>query len=83
MFKKLTGILSTLKIGGATGPLLKNSSGVLQIRNTGDSAFANLSIANPTSDAHAVTRYNSRTDSTSKQHFIVASGIDDGYPVPA
>jgi hypothetical protein len=36
---------TTIMVGGSTGPLLKNSSGTIQVRNNADSAFSNV-IAN-------------------------------------
>jgi len=43
LFKNITGIMGNLfRIGGPSGPNIKNNSGVLEIKNTGDSAFTKL-----------------------------------------
>jgi len=39
-----------------SGPQLKNSSGVMQVRDSGDAAFAKLSVLTPTADENAVTK---------------------------
>lgn len=44
---------------GASGPFLKNSSEVLHIRNTADSAFANIEAANGTFNGHITSAFQS------------------------
>jgi len=39
-----------------SGPQLKNSSGVMQVRDSGDAAFAKLSVLTPTADENAATK---------------------------
>jgi len=39
-----------------SGPKLKNDSGDLQVRNSGDSAFLNIEVLDPTTAQHAVTK---------------------------
>ena len=44
------------KIGGHTGVSLKNNSGVAQIRNAADSAFARIQVGTPTANDDAVNK---------------------------
>ena len=55
LFKKLRGTLETIFQLGKQGPQLKNSSGIVQIRNSDDTAFAKLQAAAPEGDNDAVT----------------------------
>lgn len=48
--------LGYLRLGTGTGVRLKNSSGALQVRNAGDSAYATIAVATPTADEHGVTK---------------------------
>jgi hypothetical protein len=48
---------ATFQVDSAnTGPKLKNSSGVMQIRDSADAAFAKLSVLTPTADENATTK---------------------------
>lgn len=54
VFKKIAGIMGNFfKVGGTGGPGIKNNSGVVEVRNTGDTDFAVARVANiPTSGSN-------------------------------
>jgi hypothetical protein len=44
--------VTTLFVGGATGPLFRNNAGVIEARNNANSALSNITAATVTADAH-------------------------------
>lgn len=56
-FKNIFGTMNSyFQIGGPSGPRVKNNSGVIQSRNSDDTAFARLQVGTPISDNDAVTK---------------------------
>ena len=53
---------------GKRGPKVKKSGNDVQIRNAGDSAFANIGVAEPTAAEHAATK--NYVDTTSAQDVL-------------
>lgn len=66
---------STFQVNSdATGPKLKDNSGVLQVRNSADSAFVTVEVDTPTTSGHAATKgYVDALASTSSSTFTLGS----------
>lgn len=56
IYQKIRGTIESIFMIGLNGPQLKDSSGVLQVRNSADSGFARLQAATPTGDQDVVTK---------------------------
>ena len=78
-FKKLRGIIGDIFQLGKAGPNIKNNSGVVQLRNDDDSAFARVQGADPTADQDFVTR---KFLDTIKGSVIVAGQADCSVSLP-
>lgn len=58
LLKNLTGIFGNLwRLGGATGPQLKNASSVFELRNSDDSGYVKGRCAAPVGDYDIVNKY--------------------------
>lgn len=66
---------SFFQIGGPSGPGLKRSSSELQVRNSADSALANLQVGRASSDAHAATYLDVK-----ERVFLVEFSFDGNSP---
>lgn len=77
-------VIGTLRdffhVGGPTGPGLKNNAGVMQVRNSDDSAFARLQVGTPTTDQDAVTKLYA---DTLEKPLIVKRQADCSASIPA
>lgn len=79
IFKKLRGIIGDILQIGTAGPNIKNSGGILQIRDADDTAFARLQAAAPTADQDVVTKLYA---DTLEKPMIVSRQADCSSAIP-
>lgn len=80
IWQKILGTINSYFRLSLTGPRLKDNSGTLDVRNSDDSAYANVSCASPTSDSHAVTK--AYADRLEKPMIVTAQVDGDTEPTP-
>lgn len=80
-WENLKGSFSSIfGIGGKNGPVLKDSSGVLEVRNSDDSAYQVARGASPVGDNDFTTK---RWVLTNSEHVVIIDGQMDGGSPPA
>jgi hypothetical protein len=80
VYSKIRGTIETIFSLGLGGPNLKNSAGVVEARNTGDSAYAIVRGATPVGSNDLATR---QFVVTLSSRTIVSAQFDGNDPLPA
>lgn len=80
LFRNLAGTMASFfQVGGPTGSALKESSGLMQVRNSDDTGFARLQIDTPLEDSDAVTKLYA---DTLEKPLIVSRQADTSAALP-
>lgn len=79
IFQKIQGLIASYLQLGISGPRIKDSSGVIEARNTGDTAYSIVRAASPVGNHDLVTK-GSLSTSVQVMEYAFPSGVEQKKP---